>query len=156
MNEIKLKVNDKWVAGIAEPGTTLLRFLRENGHTEVKRGCDEGDCGACTVLLEGKAVTSCLVLAVQADGKEVTTIKKQDDPLIEKLREAFVKHEGIQCGYCTPGMIMTARWLLSENPRPSRDEIREGISGNLCRCTGYQKIVDAIEYASKNLKSEQR
>ena len=151
MKEIKIKVNDNWVAGTAKPGTTLLRFLRDNGHTEVKRGCDEGDCGACTVLLEGKAVPSCLVLAVQADGREVTTIKKQGDRLLEALKEAFVRYEGVQCGYCTPGMIMTARWLLAENPKPSRDEIRDGLTGNLCRCTGYQKIVDAIEHVSANL-----
>jgi carbon-monoxide dehydrogenase small subunit len=151
MKKIKVKVNDKWVTGITKAGTTLLRFLRENGHTEIKRGCDEGDCGACTVLLDGKVVTSCLVLALQADGKEVVTIKKQDDQLLEALKEAFVKYEAVQCGYCTPGMITTARWLLAENAKPSRDGIRDALTGNLCRCTGYQKIVDAIEYVSKNL-----
>ena len=151
MKKIKVKVNDKWVTGITKTGTTLLRFLRENGHTEIKRGCDEGDCGACTVLLDGKVVTSCLILALQADGKEVVTIKKQDDQLLEALKEAFVKYEAVQCGYCTPGMITTARWLLAENAKPSRDGIRDALTGNLCRCTGYHKIVDAIEYVSKNL-----
>ncbi len=148
MREIKMEVNGKWVSGLVTPKATLLRFLRDNGFTEVKRGCDEGDCGACTVLLDGKAVTSCLVLALQANGKEVTTIKKEADQLLEALKEAFVKYEALQCGYCTPGMIMTARWLLSENPQPSREEIRDALSGNLCRCTGYLKIVDAIEYVS--------
>ena len=151
MKEIRVKVNDKWISGMTESGTTLLRFLRDNGHTEVKRGCDEGDCGACTVLFDGKAVTSCLILALQADGKEVTTIKKQGDRLLEALKKAFVEYEAVQCGYCTPGMIITARWLLAENPKPSRDEIRDALTGNLCRCTGYQKIVDAIEDVSRSL-----
>ena len=146
-----MRVNDKWITGTTQSGTTLLRFLRDNGHTEVKRGCDEGDCGACTVLFDGKAVTSCLLLALQADGKEVTTIKKQGDQLLEALKEAFVEHEAVQCGYCTPGMIITTRWLLAENPKPSRDEIRDALTGNLCRCTGYQKIVDAIEDVSRSL-----
>ena len=148
MPEIKVKVNGKWVSGLVKPEATLLRFLRDNGFTEVKRGCDEGDCGVCTVLLDGKAVTSCLVLALQANDREVTTIKKEGDQLLEGLKKAFVKYEALQCGFCTPGMIMTARWLLSENPRPSREEIRDALSGNLCRCTGYLKIVDAIEYVS--------
>jgi len=101
------------------------------------------------VLLNGKAVTSCLVLAVQADGSEVVTVKKKDDQLLETLKEAFVKHEALQCGFCTPGIIMTARWLLSENPKPNREEIRDALSGNLCRCTGYLKIIDAIEYVTR-------
>ena len=151
MREIKVKVNDEWVTGLVKPGTTLLRFLRDNGYTEVKRGCDEGDCGACTVLLDGKAVTSCLGLALQADGREVTTIKKSGDQFLDALKEAFVSYEAVQCGFCSPGMIMTARWLLAENSKPSREEIREAISGNLCRCTGYQKIVDAIESVSRDL-----
>ncbi len=152
MREIKIKVNDEWVIGMVKPSTTLLRFLRDNNHTEVKKGCGEGDCGACTVLLDGKAVTSCLVLALQAEGREVNTIKKKDDQLLETLKEAFVRYEATQCGFCTPGVIMTARWLLSENPRLNREEIRDGLSGNLCRCTGYQKIVDAIEYVSREEK----
>ncbi|RLC71577.1 MAG: (2Fe-2S)-binding protein [Chloroflexi bacterium] len=148
MKEIRVKVNDRWVVGLVESSTTLLQFLRDNGHTEVKRGCDEGECGVCTVLLDGKAVPSCLILAVQADGREVTTVKKEGDPLLTALKEAFVSYEALQCGFCTPGMLMTARWLLSENPRPSREEIRDALSGNLCRCTGYQKIVEAIEKVS--------
>jgi len=149
MREVKIKVNDEWVTGLVKSSTTLLRFLRDNGFTEVKKGCDEGDCGACTVLLDGKAITSCLILALQADGKEVTTIKKTGDQLLETLKEAFVKYEACQCGFCSPGTIITARWLLNENPRPNREEIRDALSGNLCRCTGYQKIVDAIEHVSE-------
>ena len=152
MKEITVPVNDKLISGLVKPQATLLQFLRDNGFTEVKRGCDEGDCGACTVLLDGTAVTSCLVLALQANGKKVTTIKKEGDQLLEELKEAFVKYEALQCGYCTPGMIMTARWLLSENPRPGREEIRDALSGNLCRCTGYVKIVDAIEYVAGVLR----
>lgn len=152
MREIKIKVNDEWVTGPVKVNTTLLRFLRDNSFTEVKKGCGEGECGACTVLLDGKAVTSCLVLALQAEGREVSTIKKKGDQLLEALKEAFVKYEATQCGFCSPGMIMTARWLLSENPRPNREGIRDALSGNLCRCTGYQKIVDAIEYVSMEAK----
>jgi len=152
VSEITVNVNGKLVGRQVKPVTTLLQFLRDNGFTEVKRGCDEGDCGACTVLLDGKAVTSCLVLAEQANGREVTTIKKADDHLLEELKKAFVQYEALQCGYCTPGMIMTARWLLAENPKPSREEVRDALSGNLCRCTGYVKIVDAVEYVSGVLK----
>ena len=152
MREIKIKVNDEWITGLVKPSATLLRYLRDNGFTEVKKGCGEGDCGTCTVLLDGKAVTSCLVLALQADGKEVITIKKKGDQLLEALKEAFVSHEASQCGFCSPGMILTARWLLAENSKPNREEIREALSGNLCRCTGYQKILDAIEYVSREEK----
>ena len=152
MREIKIKVNDEWITGLVKPSATLLRYLRDNGFTEVKKGCGEGDCGTCTVLLDGKAVTSCLVLALQADGREVITIKKKGDQLLEALKEAFVSYEASQCGFCSPGMILTARWLLAENPKPNREEIREALSGNLCRCTGYQKILDAIEYVSREEK----
>jgi len=152
MREIKIKVNDEWITGLVKPSATLLRYLRDNGFTEVKKGCGEGDCGTCTVLLDGKAVTSCLVLALQADGREVITIKKKGDQLLEALKEAFVSHEASQCGFCSPGMILTARWLLAENSKPNREEIREALSGNLCRCTGYQKILDAIEYVSREEK----
>jgi len=148
---IKLKINDKSVTGTVKLNTTLLRFLRDNGFTEVKKGCAEGECGACTVLLDGKAVNSCLILALQADGKEVLTVRREGDPLLEALKEAFVSYGASQCGFCMPGTLMTTRWLLAENPGPSREEIREALSGNLCRCTGYKKIVDAIEYVSKTI-----
>ena len=149
--EIKIKVNDKCVTGLVKSGTTLLRFLRDNGFTEVKKGCGEGECGTCTVLLDNKAVTSCLVLALQVNGREVVTIKKAGDQILEALKEAFVSWGASQCGFCIPGMITTARWLLDENPRPNRKEIRDALSGNLCRCTGYQKIIDAVECVSKDL-----
>jgi len=151
MKEIRVKINDKWITGLVSWNTTLLRFLRDNSFTEVKKGCGEGECGACTVLLDGKAVSSCLILALQADDREVITVRKEDDSLLEKLKETFVSQGASQCGFCMPGTIMTARWLLTENPSPNREEIREALSGNLCRCTGYQKIVDAIESVSKNL-----
>ena len=150
-SEIKIRINDKWVTGAVRSNTTLLRFLRDNGFTEVKKGCGEGECGACTVLLDGKAVSSCLILALQADGREVVTVRKEGDRLLEALKETFVSQGASQCGFCMPGTIMTARWLLAENPSPNREEIREALSGNLCRCTGYKKIVDAIEYVSKDL-----
>jgi carbon-monoxide dehydrogenase small subunit len=149
MIEIKIKINDKLVTGLVKPYTPLLRFLRDNGFTEVKKGCGAGECGTCTVLLDGKAVTSCLVLALQADGREIVTIKKEYDQLLEELKEAFVKDGAVQCGFCSPAMVLTARWLLADNPKPTREEIRTAISGNLCRCTGYQKIIDAIEHVSK-------
>ena len=152
MTEIKVRVNGKWVSRRVKTETTLLSFLRDNGFTEVKKGCEEGDCGACTVLLDGKAVISCLVFARQADGKDVMTVKNETDPLLEELKKAFVKYEALQCGYCTPGMLLTSRWLLSENLKPSREEIRDALSGNLCRCTGYMKIVDAIEFVSGAIK----
>jgi carbon-monoxide dehydrogenase small subunit len=126
---------------------TLLEVLRNRfGALDVKNGCGQGDCGVCTVLLDGVAVNSCLTLAAQADGKEVTTLKglgTPDDP--HPLQESFVRHGAIQCGFCTSGMVLVAKAFLDENPAPSREEIREAISGNLCRCTGYKKIVDAIE-----------
>jgi len=149
--EIKIKVNDKWVTGLVKSDTTLLRFLRDNGFTEVKKGCGEGECGTCTVLLDNKAVTSCLVLALQADGREVATIKKAGDQILEALKAAFVSCGASQCGFCIPGMIMTAKWLMTENPKPNRDEIRDALSGNLCRCTGYQKIINAVERVSRDL-----
>jgi len=126
---------------------TLLDALRNRfGTIEVKNGCAEGDCGACAVLLNGKAVNSCLTLALQADGNEVTTVKgigTRENP--HPLQASFVEHGAIQCGYCTPGMVVSAKELIDKHPSPGREEIREAISGHLCRCTGYKKIVDAIE-----------
>jgi carbon-monoxide dehydrogenase small subunit len=148
--EIKVKVNDQWLETQVSATETLLDVLRNKlDAVEVKNGCEHGDCGSCTVLLQGKAVNACLVLAVQADGQEITTVKgigTQESP--HQLQTAFVEHGAIQCGYCTPGLIVTAKALLDENPHPTRQEICEGISGNLCRCTGYTKIVEAIEDAA--------
>jgi carbon-monoxide dehydrogenase small subunit len=148
--DIRLTVNDRPVSANIAAETTLLDFLRERGFIEVKRGCDKGDCGACTVILEGKAVLSCLTLALQADGCKVYTVKSLGTAEnMHPLQKAFVDHEALQCGFCTPGMLLAAKALLDSNPHPTREQIREAISGNLCRCTGYQKIVDAIEAVSK-------
>jgi carbon-monoxide dehydrogenase small subunit len=147
---IEVKVNGEWREAEVTATDTLLEVLRSNlDAVEVKNGCEQGDCGACTVILEGKPVNSCLVLAVQANGKEVTTVKgigSQESP--HHLQTAFVEHGAIQCGYCTPGLILSSAALLEQNPNPSQAEISEAISGNLCRCTGYTKIVEAIEDAA--------
>lgn len=129
---------------------TLCDVLRDKlGFTEVKKGCGKGECGACTVLVDGKAVNSCLMLAVKADGKQITTVKGLSmDGKLHALQEKFIEHGAIQCGYCTPGMILAAKVLLDSNAHPSEEEVRAAISGNLCRCTGYQQIVEAIMAAA--------
>ncbi|RKX75773.1 MAG: (2Fe-2S)-binding protein [Spirochaetes bacterium] len=148
--DISLTVNDREVKGRVKAETTLLDFLRSNNFTEVKKGCEIGDCGACTVIMDGEAVLSCITLALQAEGSKVYTVKSLGTwEKLHPLQKAFVEHEALQCGFCTPGMLMTAKAFLDKNPHPTRDEIREAISGNLCRCTGYKKIVDAIEAVSK-------
>lgn len=138
------------------PRETLLEVLRIHlGLTGTKAGCGEGECGTCTVLLDGLPVNSCLTLAIEADGREVTTIEGLADGAdLHPLQEAFVEHGAIQCGFCSPGMILTSKALLDANPSPTKDEIRSALSGNLCRCTGYQKIVDAVEAAAKSMKGE--
>ena len=130
---------------------TLLYLLRDDlGLTGTKDGCREGECGECTVLLDGEPVNSCMVLAVEVDGRQVLTVEGlAQEGQLSPLQEAFMEHNAIQCGFCTPGMLMSAKALLDANPRPTREEIREAISGNLCRCTGYQKIVDAIEAVAR-------
>jgi len=150
--EIVLKVNGEEKKVAVTAGETLLHALREKlGQTEVKEGCGKGDCGTCAVLLNGEAVNSCLTLALQADGQEVVTLRGVGTPeRPHPLQVSFVKHGAIQCGFCTPGMIISAKALLDRNPHPTREEIREAISGNLCRCTGYKKIVEAIEDAARH------
>ena len=149
--DIVLNVNGIQYNINIETHRTLVEVLRDTlGLTGTKKSCNEGECGACTVLMDGKPVASCLVLAVAAQGREITTIEglshgEQLDP----VQEAFVKHTAIQCGFCTPGMVMAAKALLDENPRPTPAEVRKAISGNLCRCTGYQQIVDAIMAAAE-------
>ena len=149
--DIVLNVNGIQYNINIETHRTLVEVLRDTlGLTGTKKSCNEGECGACTVLMDGKPVASCLVLAVAAQGKEITTIEglshgEQLDP----VQEAFVKHTAIQCGFCTPGMVMAAKAFLDENPRPTPAEVRKAISGNLCRCTGYQQIVDAIMAAAE-------
>jgi carbon-monoxide dehydrogenase small subunit len=150
MITIKIDVNGEAYKVAVAPYHTLCDVLRDRlGFTEVKKGCGSGECGACTVLVDGKAVNSCLMLAVKANGRQITTIKGlSKDGKLHPLQEEFIKHGAIQCGYCTPGMIMAAKALLDSNPHPSEQEVREAISGNLCRCTGYQQIVEAIMAAA--------
>ena len=139
-------VNGKTVTREIEQNMTLLRFLRDELQlTGTKEGCGEGDCGACTVLIDGLSVNSCLYLAVLADGKEIMTIEGlEQNGEMHVIQEAFIRHGAIQCGFCSPGMIMSVKHLLDENPTPTEEDIRRGMSGNLCRCTGYQQMVDAI------------
>ena len=146
MVEIEIIVNGERKKATVSPEYTLLDVLRETwGLTGTKKGCDEGDCGACTVLLDGKPVNSCLVLAIRADGRNVITIEGLGD--VEQphpLQAAFVEHAAIQCGFCGPGMLMSAKALLEDNPNPTEAEVRQALSGNLCRCTGYTKIIEAV------------
>lgn len=148
---IRFTVNGRAVETDLAPDTRLIDFLRETAHlTGTKEGCGAGDCGACTVLVDGRAVLSCLLLLAQMEGRACVTIEglgRNGAP--HPLQEAFVAHGAVQCGYCTPGMILSGVALLAENPRPDRAAIRVGLSGNLCRCTGYAKIVDAVEAASR-------
>jgi carbon-monoxide dehydrogenase small subunit len=154
---LRFKVNGEEVQGEFPTNFTLLRALRELGFTEVKNGCEKGDCGCCTVFLGGRPVNACLVLAAQANGREVTTIRGLGSPnRPHPLQENFIKYGAIQCGFCTPGMILSAKALLDKNPSPTRQEIREGIAGNLCRCTGYENIVEAIEATAKELPKAQK
>jgi carbon-monoxide dehydrogenase small subunit len=150
--DITLKVNGIEYRENVPANMTLLRFLKERLLlTGTKEGCSIGECGACTVIMNGKTVTSCLVLAVEADGAEISTIEGEaKDGQLSALQKAFIEYSGIQCGFCTPGMIMSARELLDRNPNPSRQEITEAIAGNLCRCTGYEPIIDAIEAVAGN------
>lgn len=155
---IKMTVNGQAVEDQVEPRLLLIHFLRENlGLTGPHVGCETSHCGACTVDLDGRSVKSCTVFAVQAEGASITTIEgmANADGTLSALQEGFMQEHGLQCGFCTPGMIMRAHRLLQENPNPSDDEIRMGISGNLCRCTGYQNIVKAVRYAADKLNGRQ-
>lgn len=149
--EISLTVNGDAYGVHVEPHQTLLDVLRDElGLTGTNRGCNQGDCGACTVLVDGKAMNSCLVLAVDADGSAITTIEGlARGGRLHPLQQAFIDEGAVQCGYCTPGMIMTAAALLDANPEPTDEQIRAGIEGNLCRCTGYESIVRAIRAAGR-------
>ena len=144
---IRLNVNDRAYELAVDPNTTLVDLLRYHlGLTGTKKGCDLGDCGACTVLMDGRAVNSCLVLAVQANGRTVQTVEGLETAEgLHPLQQAFVEKGAIQCGFCTSGMILSAKELLDRTPHPQEPEIRRAISGNLCRCTGYQKIIEAIK-----------
>jgi carbon-monoxide dehydrogenase small subunit len=150
MTKINVKVDGVAYTDDVEPRTLLVHYLREQlGKVGTVVGCDTSNCGACTVDLDGQSVKSCTVLAVQADGSEVTTIEGiEQDGRLDPMQQAFHECHALQCGYCTPGMIMAARDLLRNNPNPSEEEIREGIEGNLCRCTGYHNIVRAVQSAA--------
>ena len=153
-HEISLTVNGAAITKTVEARTLLVHFIRENLElTGTHIGCDTTSCGACTVVLNGKPVKSCTVFAVQANGATLQTIEGvAPDGKLHPVQEGFWEKHGLQCGYCTPGMIMTAKSLLEKNKNPTEQEIREGISGNICRCTGYNKIVEAIQYAAAKLE----
>ena len=149
---VQFKLNGKSVAEEAHPDETLLDFLRERLNLlSVKKGCDEGACGACTVLLNGQPVRSCLLLAVQLSGAdEITTVEGVSKPgELNEIQEAFLEKNGFQCGFCTPGMLLTAKALLDSNPRPTVDEIKDQFEGNLCRCTGYEQIIESVQRAAE-------
>jgi aerobic carbon-monoxide dehydrogenase small subunit len=155
---VKMKVNGAEVEGLVEPRTLLVHFIRESLQlTGTHIGCETTHCGACTVDLDGMSVKSCTMFAVQADGSDIMTIEGMANPdgTLSALQEGFREMHGLQCGYCTPGMILRAHRLLKENPAPDEDEIRQGIAGNLCRCTGYQNIVRAIQYAAARINGAQ-
>jgi carbon-monoxide dehydrogenase small subunit len=157
MRPLRLKINGDDVEVMVHPNSTLLDLLRDElDLTGAKQGCGEGDCGACTVLLDGAPVSSCLMLALQAEGCEVLTVEGlAEKGRLHPIQRAFIEVGGVQCGFCTPGMLLTAKGLLDANPDPSDREIREAIAGNLCRCTGYQKIVEAISAAAAELREDQ-
>ena len=151
---LQLTVNGELRQVLVEPYYSLLDALRDDIRlTGTKKGCDEGDCGACTVFLNGKPVTSCMVLAHSAHDSEVTTIEGLANlEELHPVQQAFVDHGGLQCGFCIPGLIMSATALLQENPNPTEEEVRFGIGGNLCRCTGYSKVVEAVLAAAENMR----
>ena len=152
---ITLTVNGQQISQEVEPRLLLVHFIRENLNlTGTHIGCDTTSCGACTVILDGKAVKSCTIFAVQANGRNIETIEGLANGGLHPLQEGFWEKHGLQCGYCTPGMIMSAKAFLAHNPSPSDDEIRWAISGNLCRCTGYIKIVEAIQYAAEKMQTK--
>jgi carbon-monoxide dehydrogenase small subunit len=153
--KIRLIVNEQEYELLLEPNRTLLDVLRDElGLTGAKRACNSGECGACTVLLEGKPILSCMTLACEVEGKKIQTIEGiAKDGELHPVQKAFVEYGGIQCGFCTPGMVLSAVALLENNPNPTTDEIKKAISGNLCRCTGYVKIIESIHQAAHNYET---
>jgi len=154
--EIRLMVNGDVREAVVEPDEALLDVIRDKLKlTGTKKGCDSGKCGACTVIMNGKAICSCLKPAMEADGKEILTIEGlSKGGKLHPIQESFIEHGAIQCGFCTPGMVMSAKALLDENPDPPIEEVKDAISGNLCRCTGYIKIVEAILAAAKKIRED--
>ena len=151
---ITLRVNGRNEQATVPSHRTLLEALRDLGHAEVKCGCEKGDCGACAVLIDGLAVDSCLTLAWTAEGRDITTVKGLGSPdNLHPLQKAFIDRGAVQCGFCSPGLIIAAQSLINENPDPSEQDIRLGLSGNLCRCTGYVKVIDAIREASAVMRA---
>ncbi len=150
-HQITFTLNGTYETALVQAHTTLLTFLREGlGVTGTKNGCATGECGACTVLLNGEPVNACLVLAVEIDGAEVITVEGlAHDGQLEPLQQAFIDHTGTQCGFCTPGILISARALLNRNPDPTEEDIKDALRGNLCRCTGYVRIIDAVKDAAK-------
>jgi carbon-monoxide dehydrogenase small subunit len=150
-HQITFTLNGITDVALVQSHTTLLTFLREGlGMTGAKNGCATGECGACTVLLNGEPVNACLVLAVEVDGADIVTVEGlSQDGQLEPLQQAFIDHTGTQCGFCTPGILISARALLNRNPTPTEDDIKDALRGNLCRCTGYQRIIAAVEDAAR-------
>ena len=153
---INLRINGSPQEVAVEPSWTLLETVREAlGYTGAKEGCGTGDCGACSMLVDGRLITSCLMLAPQADGREVISIEGlATNGTLHPVQQAFIDTGGVQCGFCTPGMVMAATDLLTRNPKPKFEEIREGLAGNLCRCTGYTKIFQSVELAAERMASK--
>ena len=149
MTVIEITVNGATHSVGVEPLDRLLDLVRRLGATDVKEGCGEGECGACTVLMDGRPVPSCLVLAAQADGAKITTVAGLSEGGLDAVQQALLDAGAVQCGFCTPGIVLTARALLDANPAPTRQEIKVALAGNLCRCTGYERIVDAVEAAAQ-------
>ncbi|MCP4653943.1 MAG: (2Fe-2S)-binding protein [bacterium] len=156
MIEISFMLNGSAVTAFAAPGDLLIDLLRRRlGQTGTREGCGQGECGACTVLVDGRTVNSCLFPAPEVEGRSVVTIEGLSAGIeLSPLQRAFVEHGGIQCGFCTPGMILSAKALLDRNPEPTDDEIREALAGNLCRCTGYVQIVESVRQAAAALRAE--
>jgi aerobic-type carbon monoxide dehydrogenase small subunit (CoxS/CutS family) len=153
---VNVKVNGKEYKKDVEPRTLLATFIRDDlGLTGTHIGCDTTNCGACTVLMDGKAVKSCTVLAVQADGHEIETIENEADAELSKVKESFVEENGLQCGFCTPGMIMTSLYMLRKNRNPSDYYIKSSLAGNLCRCTGYVSIINSIKKANEKINGKE-
>ena len=154
--KVRMRVNGNQVEREIPPDRLLVDFLREDlSLTGTKVGCEEGECGACTVIMNGKNVVSCLIPAVKADGAEILTVEGMaSEAELHPIQQAFLEEGAVQCGYCTPGMVLSAKALLDENPAPTEEEVKRGISGNLCRCTGYTKIIRAVQAASERMQKE--
>ncbi len=157
MHRIKVKINGKLYERDVPGHRSLLHFIREDvGLTGTKEGCGAGECGACTVLVNGKTVNSCLALAAECDGAEIETVEGEaKDGKLSKLQEAFHRNHAVQCGFCTPGMLMSVKSLLKVHPKPTEEQIKEAIEGNFCRCTGYRQIIEAVQDATGQLKKKE-